>query len=423
VCGQISPAFIPISAVHAFIRQSASLMSLEQFRGFDKELIEKLGRDQIGRRRWNKLSEEEKIQETYEIISDQSEYEEGLKESNFDKFMAVLEHFVGGEQVQRELIEKQIMTSMRALRERWPGGIANHLYSVYKKRKALDGSAESSGTNMFGVPHPDPEVVFWESYKACEDSAFQQFTGPEDIHVLAEAMDELLCYHKVSKQAGRDDDGESTVTTMKALIRRLIGVLMEKDATKMVLSSTQVASADPSESTSWSSLSALDWTMIWRSILLLSYDKYFCQVFGKEKILLESLAQSANAAWVDSEPLSDKCLGCSQSLTALSAGKQCPSCCIVYTVGKREDHCCIRCRGGVLNGRCNNCSWTFRILTTSKASVMPFYYNGKPVPADPDPLYKANVHIDVPESLSDPKHFGHLMWKFCEFMASREGTK
>jgi GTPase SAR1 family protein len=48
VFGQISPAFIPISAVHAFIRQSASLMSLEQFRGFDKELIEKLGRDQIG---------------------------------------------------------------------------------------------------------------------------------------------------------------------------------------------------------------------------------------------------------------------------------------------------------------------------------------------------------------------------------------
>jgi hypothetical protein len=55
--------------------------------------------------------------------------------------------------------------------------------------------------------------------------------------------------------------------------------------------------------------------------------------------------------------------------------------------------------------------------------VIPFYYNGKPVPVDPDPFYKANVHIDVPESLSDPKHFGHLMWKFCEFMASREGTK
>jgi 50S ribosomal subunit-associated GTPase HflX len=98
-------AFILISAVHAFIRQSASLMSLEQFQGFDKDLIEKLGRDQIGRRHWNKLSEEEKIQETYEILSDPSEHEEGLKDSNFDKFLNVLKHFVGGEQAQRKLIE------------------------------------------------------------------------------------------------------------------------------------------------------------------------------------------------------------------------------------------------------------------------------------------------------------------------------
>jgi hypothetical protein len=44
-------------------------------------MIEKLGRDQIGRRHWNKLSRE-KIQETYEILSDPSEREEGLKDSN-----------------------------------------------------------------------------------------------------------------------------------------------------------------------------------------------------------------------------------------------------------------------------------------------------------------------------------------------------
>jgi GTPase SAR1 family protein len=37
VFGQVSPAFLPISVVHAFIRQSASLMSLEQFQGFNKD--------------------------------------------------------------------------------------------------------------------------------------------------------------------------------------------------------------------------------------------------------------------------------------------------------------------------------------------------------------------------------------------------
>jgi GTPase SAR1 family protein len=243
IFGQVSPAFIPISAVHAFIRQSASLMSLEQFQGFDKDLIEKLGRDQIGRRRWNKLSEEEKIQETYEILSDPSEHKEGLKDSNFDKFLTVLEHFVGGEQAQRELIENQIKTSMRALRERWPGGIANHVHSVYQMTKALNRSPEAATSNMFGISDPkaqsmfggidllsDPQTLFWNSYKACEDSAFQQSTsGPDGICVLAEPMEELLCYHIVSKEAGWHEEGKSTVTKMKALIRRLIGVLIGED--------------------------------------------------------------------------------------------------------------------------------------------------------------------------------------------------
>ena len=54
--------------------------------------------------------------------------------------------------------------------------------------------------------------------------------------------------------------------------------------------------------------------------------------------------------------------------------------------------------------------------------MKPFYYNGKPVPTNPDAVYKSVVHVDVPELLSSPKHFGHLAWKFCEFMALREGT-
>jgi hypothetical protein len=283
---------------------------------------------------------------------------------------------------------------------------------VYEKRKALNRSAESSAPNMFGVSDPDPEVTFWESYKDCEDSACRQLNGPEDIAVLAEPIEELLCYHTVSKQAGWDKDGESTVSTMKALIKRWIGFLIELYAVKKVPLSVQAASADASDSNSWSNLSALDWTMIWRSILLLSYDKYFCQVFGKEKIILESLAQNANAAWGDSVPLLDKCWDCNEPLISLVVGKQCNGCKMMYT--EKGDH---RLFGTYLPGK------LCRIVPDSKALMIPFYYNGKPVPADPDPFYKAHVHIDVPESLSDPKHFGHLMWKFCEFMASREGTK
>jgi hypothetical protein len=56
------------------------------------------------------------------------------------------------------------------------------------------------------------------------------------------------------------------------------------------------------------------------------------------------------------------------------------------------------------------------------ALVKPFYRNGQPGSANQDAVYAFVVHVDVPESLLNPKHFGHLAWKVCEFMASLEGT-
>jgi hypothetical protein len=64
---RVLEAIILISAVHALIRQCASL-------AFDTDLIQL---DQIGRRRWTKLGGKEEIQETYEILGDASEHEQG----------------------------------------------------------------------------------------------------------------------------------------------------------------------------------------------------------------------------------------------------------------------------------------------------------------------------------------------------------
>jgi hypothetical protein len=41
------------------------------------------------------------------------------------------------------------------------------------------------------------------------------------------------------------------------------------------------------------------------------------------------------------------------------------------------------------------------------------------MPAKPH-IHDKYVHIIVPESLSDPSHFGHIVWKFCKFMKSIE---
>ena len=79
-------------------------MSRDQFESFDKELIEKLGREQIGRRRWTSLSEEQKLDEAYKVVTDGHQY--GIEDCNFDKLLTSLRYFVGGDKAQSGLIEK-----------------------------------------------------------------------------------------------------------------------------------------------------------------------------------------------------------------------------------------------------------------------------------------------------------------------------
>jgi hypothetical protein len=43
--------------------------------------------------------------------------------------------------------------------------------------------------------------------------------------LVVEPMEELLCYHKLSKEAGWHEEAESTVTRMKVLVRRLLGLV------------------------------------------------------------------------------------------------------------------------------------------------------------------------------------------------------
>ena len=63
-------------------------MSLETFRKFDEELIDKLGRERIGKRKWKRLSKEEQIQQAHKAVSDPEGYKEGIEDSNFDKVLS-----------------------------------------------------------------------------------------------------------------------------------------------------------------------------------------------------------------------------------------------------------------------------------------------------------------------------------------------
>jgi GTPase SAR1 family protein len=60
------PIFVPTSAEFAYIYRTAALMSFEEFRGFDKDLIDRLGRKEVGWK-FSKLSSDEKFRMAYEF--------------------------------------------------------------------------------------------------------------------------------------------------------------------------------------------------------------------------------------------------------------------------------------------------------------------------------------------------------------------
>jgi hypothetical protein len=59
----------------------------------------------------------------------------------------------------------------------------------------------------------------------------------------------------------------------------------------------------------------------------------------------------------------------------------------------------------ISGNRCKSCCLHYRQLVDDlRRSEKPFYYNSMRLPANPDAAYKSVVHVDVPESLSNPKH-------------------
>jgi GTPase SAR1 family protein len=82
------PMFIPISAIHGFIYQSSSLMSEHQFQKFDKSLVDKIGKENLGVQ-WKRLSQDEKLTKAFQVVNNPTQCREALALCNFDKFLTV----------------------------------------------------------------------------------------------------------------------------------------------------------------------------------------------------------------------------------------------------------------------------------------------------------------------------------------------
>jgi GTPase SAR1 family protein len=434
------PIFIPLSAGNAFVYRTASRLSLEEFKKLDIALIDKLGRDEVGNFKWKKLSLDAKYAVAYDAVSDTEQYQERLEATNFDKFLSAFSFCLGGDEVQRNLIEQQLTVSLRNLSLETP--VASQLRAIYERCKVLKKPTEQLKTS------------FWSMYEKISKDAFSVFDSHMDTGGVTKALDELMGYSALATELGWTDQSDMIPMKMDELLRRQLGIIVGKandwvpsgcglisqqDRSIYVWEQTQNTwniytcpsagggfvlqpksryqhgwsfQVPPAEypwhweqtepntwknkhtsvthtgenphlgKPSWTNLSPHDWTQVLGSLLLVSSNKHFYLRFGREKMLLERHLQAFNSYF---DPLVSVGISCPHSATSNHPGAE-----IHLLHSFLKDF--------MMKGK---------------------YVNGVFTPDFPD-IYKICARVEVPELLSDPKHWGNPFWMYCEFKESQK---
>ncbi len=426
----VYPVFIPLSAGNAFAFRTAANRPYGTFKELDLKLIDKIGRDEVGNHKWKKLPLEKKYKTAFDVMKDAEQYQERLETTNFDKFLLALSYSIGGDDVQRRLLDLQVQVSLRKLSGGSP--VIEYLRAIYGKCVAIDS---------------DPRRLkdaFWKSFGNSGVKAFTRVASDVDSTALAATFDELIAYREFVHEVGWDEEEGNIVNQMVALVGEQVRFVLQKEGewqidgaalsrqgprsrmnhttqgcTKLELRSGKKLRSKRNSSGSyrdykpttcydyeeqwpwtwkrningwqniytheqrastenpgavvvtWASLTYHDWATIIGSLLLMTCNRHFCERFGREKMLLEGLLQRHTFY-----------------LNCLTTGKTAAE-------------------------------------TNALANISVFsegtYVNGKFVPSDPA-KYNVVAQVAAPELISDPSHWGHVIWKFCSFMGDRQGS-
>jgi len=271
--------FIPISAMNAFIYRKASNLTLDGFREFDKNVIDKIGRDEVGRK-WKKMKVEEKVNVIRAAISDPDEYKERLAGTNFDNFLIILTYFIGGPIAQRALLTDQIDVALNMMSQNSDekATITENICAIFKK------------SNVVGRSTHDLKEFFWNVYEQCEDESFEKLEKVADPGCLLRLQLELEQYYNAAVTLGWDDEPTVVKQRMENLVRRMLNLVIKtKNAWCMKEFLRSLWHENPSggfkmkkTNKCWKYLSPQDWITILFSVTLVSKNIEFCQRFGKE---------------------------------------------------------------------------------------------------------------------------------------------
>ena len=380
----------------------------------------------------NELADDEKQKLIFRIANNPCDFKRRVDQSNFGKVLYVLDRLVGLEGTKHESTGEELDATLSLFLS--GKGIVDNLNIVYNKNEQTDAI------------NSHIKSIFWISYSELKEKTIGWLTADvTEVSSLHKPMYELVQYSKTLHQklhagASASDSGEDQsriVLEMKDLIRRQFQVVIthatkwvpidpdltsssespggwvwregstvggwyniqkgktyptarhehpanywpafwnwdesEKMWTNKYSMDRRLISQDINPATviyNWSSLSPYDWHNILSSIFMVSGDRIFYEHFGKEIAEMNYIRLTGRFL----QP--EYCYNC----------KVCS--CDCEKIGAKFMKCL-----------CGS------------------YVDGSFVPLD-ESKYGLAKHIQIPDKLSDPDHWGHLGWMFVEFMTS-----
>jgi small GTP-binding protein len=126
------PAFLPFSASHAYFHQTASLLSYEEFKRYDdRALVDKYGKEYVGRAKWNELIPDHKLEAVYAVVTDPKMRQNGLEISSFDRLLKVFSRCIGDSDTQIDLVADKLNVCLSVAKLVGTAWVAE-LYQSYK---------------------------------------------------------------------------------------------------------------------------------------------------------------------------------------------------------------------------------------------------------------------------------------------------
>lgn len=391
------PAVIPIGAMHAFVYRCGSRLSFDEFCKMDAEFIENLGKESYGRQ-WHRFNKKKKLEKAFESVSEEEQRLDGIRASNFDAFTKVLSYAIGDKERQKSLIRFQAEIAVERLKEgRGEYGLGDELLSAHNKLDAL-GESTDFLTN-----------AFWTAFRQLKKTALESFPKDFSPAAFSKPTKQLLNYQKALEILPFDNELEKVVTEAKGLALLYAVTVMNADKMK--------------------NLSQSDVHSVVGSMLLCSGETTFSLHFGQLKLWLESQyrlprtnadKQCDNCFRATSFNQSykyDECTACNR-LFVDSDTTNCPACSRNgyhgYPLTFRKQ------KPNRKTGTCNSsCRRTFHVMYNSSWSGEMKVENGRLIPVDPV-SYKLAHTIQVPASLEDPNHFGHVVWMCCKLLKTAD---